>query len=837
MKTTDRSAHMLRLKTLPLAVALASITPFTAMHANASAMMEEVIVTAQKREESVQDVPIAITAFSGDAIQEMGATNVSDLGKATAGVEMNNNGALQPTYNIRGIQTSDFTVGSDPAVAIYVDGVYASRGAGAEVPFSDVERVEILKGPQGTLFGRNATGGALHIITKKPSLEEAQGSITGTIGNFDQRDVDFAYSAPISDTLAFRVSGTVNRRDGWKKNLTGPDSNSVDSQTFRASVLWTPSDETEVIWRANYGDLAQNSGTVNTIIPNVFNAGTSGATYQDEFDDITLDGGSTEERDMFGTSLEITHEFENFTFTSITAYSSFNADFYNDEDGSSDPLHHFHSDNIDDQDQISQEFRITGETDNLKWTAGLTYSKEHVDHTTVAEFNNTTLETFAVYEALSGNRDAFAALGLTGDAIFGAGVNPNDFQVSNSVNNVRSTLALGGFDGIALAGFLDGLANAGGALQLSYLADIQANFLSTPDQLWVETVRNTGTYESTAIYGDATYAISDRTNLTVGLRYTYDEKEFTTETGYQNSITYDPDGPGALPTLPVALGLAFYNGGVDAGFVPDVQSDDWSAVSGRIVLDHWINDEVMVFGSISTGFKSGGFNSLSFGPGIEPSFDQEEVINYELGLKGDFFDGQVRVNASAYYYEYSDLQELTLVGAPIPTYNLRTADAEGQGVDLEVMWSVSDQLFIAANYSYLDTEYTKYQVLAAAGETAADDKTGDPRVDTPENKFNLMAEYTMPLGEMGDLVLRADYNWTDERLQDATDTVADDYELINARATLNSADDSWSVAAWVMNVTDEEIAGGYAGPARAIGSETAWTYPPRTYGVDLTYRF
>ncbi|MEL7399137.1 MAG: TonB-dependent receptor, partial [Pseudomonadota bacterium] len=158
-------------------------------------------------------------------------------------------------------------------------------------------------------------------------------------------------------------------------------------------------------------------------------------------------------------------------------------------------------------------------------------------------------------------------------------------------------------------------------------------------------------------------------------------------------------------------------------------------------------------------------------------------------------------------------------------------------VDLEVMWSVSDQLFIAANYSYLDTEYTKYQVLAAAGETAADDKTGDPRVDTPENKFNLMAEYTMPLGEMGDLVLRADYNWTDERLQDATDTVADDYELINARATLNSADDSWSVAAWVMNVTDEEIAGGYAGPARAIGSETAWTYPPRTYGVDLTYRF
>jgi iron complex outermembrane receptor protein len=829
MIKTEQASRRPVLKALPLAIALASTTSFTAVHTNASAMMEEVTVTAQKREENIQDVPIAISAFSGDAIKEMGATNISDLGKATAGVEMNNNGALQPTYNIRGIQTSDFTVGSDPAVAIYVDGVYASRGAGAEVPFSDVERVEILKGPQGTLFGRNATGGAIHLITKKPNLEEAEGSVTTSIGNYNKRDIDFGYSAPLSDTLAFRVSGTVNRRDGWQDNAFGQDTGNEDNHTIRASLLWTPTDATEVIFRASYGDMDQNTGTVATTVPSVFAAG-NGATLDDSYSDVQLDGGSFEERDMFSTSIELNHEFENFTFTSITAYSGFNSDFYNDEDGSASSQHHFNSDNIDDQDQFSQELRFTGETENLKWTTGLTWSREHVDHITVAEFNNTTLETFATYEALKTNVDAFVLLSGGNPAFlgsnFGLDATSTESEIANAVGDVRALVQLAGIDGVAIASFLDQLLGAGdGALIAGFLPGIQATFLNTPDALWEETVRNIGTYESTAIYGDATYALSETTNLTVGLRYTYDEKEFATITGYQNTMLGAP------------LGLAFYNNGVDAMFVPDENSDDWSAVSGRIVLDHWIDDEVMVYGSVSTGFKSGGFNSLSFGAGIEPSFDQEEVINYEIGLKGDFYDGKVRLNAAAYYYEYSDLQELSLVGAPIPSYNLRTADAEGQGVDIEVMWSATDNLFIAANYSYLDTEYTDYQILPAAGETPADDKTGLPRADTPENKFNIMAEYTMALDDIGELVLRGDYNWTDERESNTSDIPVDDYEYLNLRATLHSADDAWAVSAWAQNVTNEEIHGGYGGPAKAIGSETTWLFLPRTYGLDLTYNF
>ncbi|MFM7783097.1 MAG: TonB-dependent receptor plug domain-containing protein, partial [Gammaproteobacteria bacterium] len=159
-----------------------------AAHSQAQ-VIEEIIVTAQKRAENVLDVPIAITAFSGDALEDMGTRTLTEIGRFTAGVDMNNNKSLQPTYSIRGVETADWTIGSDPAVAVYVDGVYAARGAGAEAAFVDVERIEVLKGPQGTLFGRNATGGAIHIITHRPVQEtEARLKLSG--GEYSRRDVE-----------------------------------------------------------------------------------------------------------------------------------------------------------------------------------------------------------------------------------------------------------------------------------------------------------------------------------------------------------------------------------------------------------------------------------------------------------------------------------------------------------------------------------------------------------------------------------------------------------------------------------------------------------------------
>lgn len=859
-------------------LALSGLMPLSLPTASASSLLEEVVVTAQKREENLQDVPISIAAFSGDALKEMGASTISDLGKATAGVEMNNESVTQPTYNIRGIQTADFTVGSDPAVAVYMDGVYSGRGAGAELSFDDVERIEILKGPQGTLFGRNATGGAIHVITKKPSFE-TETTLGATLGDYGRTDLEGSTTGPLTETLAYRLSATSNYRDGFQHNQAGNDQSGVDSKSVRGSLLWTPNDDLEVIVRAEYNDLNQNSGTVHTTTESVYNAGNSDGNL-DLYGDVSMDGDNIEERDLFGTSMEVNYHFNDMTFTSITSYRSMNVNFLNDEDGSSDPSHLFHTENIDDQDQITQEFRLTGEQDKLKWTLGMGYSIEHVDHTTVAEFNYSTFENFALYEGLKGDPNALAALGITA-ADLGLDASSGEHQVAEVINGARSQLQASGLEGITISNFLaslyaaqddfsgglggsgnygalHGLSAGGGcgalapnsgsigeaadnssltsAMICGIFPQVSAQITNNPFDSWFEDIRNTGTYQSSAIYGDFTYSLTEKMNLSAGLRYTYDKKEFTVDTGYRSENTF-LNTIAALGGNAQPLGLAYYNGGLDLEYIRQTQNEDWEAISGRFVLDYFLNDDSMMYASVATGFKSGGFNSLSFAPGIEPSFPQEEVTNYELGYKGDWLEGKVRLNAAAYFYEYENLQELELVGQPIPSYNLRTADAEGTGFDIDVLWSVTENLFIATNYSFLDTEYTAYQVLEAAGETAADDKTGKPRSSTPKNKFNLMAEYTFDLGAQGDLALRADYNWTDERLEQLQDEDIDAYYLINTRATLTSADDTWSVALWVQNLTDQKINGSFTGPASAIGSHTMWRYPPRMMGIDLSMRF
>jgi iron complex outermembrane receptor protein len=806
--------------------------------------IEEIIVTAQKRAESVQDVPIAISAFSGENLEELGVRNLSDVGRFASGVEMHNSDGTQPTYSIRGVQTFDFTAGSDPTVAVYVDGIYAARGAGAEIPLVDIERVEILKGPQGTLFGRNAIGGAIHIITAEPS-PESEGSARVSVGNHGRRDLEVMFNQPLTDTMAARLTLYRHKRDGWLDNIAGSDQNQEDNRGLRLALEWAPSDDWNVLWRAAYSEKDQFSGVIPTITDAIAQFGTPPQAQADPFDEIAIDGRNGEERELFTTSLEVVREFDDFTLTAITGWRSYSSDFWQDEDGSANNDYLFNSLNDSDEDLFSQEIRFTGENDRFKWTLGGSYSRERIDRVTLAEFSRSTLETFAGWEAIK----AGAVPGIPGTPLL------TESQLAEFLPFVRAQNKAAGVDGIFLATFLSGLLEPcgpgvpDGVCAQAILPGVQAEIASGVP--WVETLANTGTFESTAIYGDMTWTLTERLNLSVGARYTYDEKEFSIDTRFQNTFLGTPFGLAFFiqtPTDPQDY-LARFAGcplanGVPVPCISQELEDDWEALSGRLVLDYAFSDTVMGYAGVSTGFKSGGFNSLNFGPGIRPSYDSEELINYEAGLKGDFLDGRLRLNTAVYFYQYDDLQELDLVGTPIPSYNLRNADAEGSGVDLDFTYAVTDGLTLSGSYSYLDTEYTDYQIIPAVGETPADDLTGEPRAGTPRNRFNMSLVYTTPVRHWGEAMFRLDYLYSGERRSGRADVseqdpvrVVDSYDQWNGRMTFLTSDAAWEFALWGRNLTDEEIVGDFGNIGQAIGSIAMWPLPPRLFGLDVVYHF
>jgi len=794
--------------TLAIAIALLA----QPLHAQ---VMEEIIVTAQKRAENVQDVPIAISAYSGEALEKLGTRALSDIGRFTAGVDMNNDKALQPTYSIRGVETNDWTIGSDPAVAVYVDGVYAARGAGAEAAFVDIERIEVLKGPQGTLFGRNATGGAIHLITNKPSFD-TEGRIKLTAGNYLRRDVEGFYNTALSDTLALRLSASVQTRDGYIEDVNGGEVNDEDKKNLRLGLLWNAGDNTEVITRLAVEDMDQTSGVLHTLNSAAWEAANPGLRY-DQFGDGAWDAPEQrEKREMFSASVEVNHQIGEMTFTSITGWRSFETELLEDLDGSNNPEFYFASSNPEESDFFSQEFRLTGDSERLKWTLGAVYTNEQLEHQTDANFLVSTFESFAL-------PPVFAQLGLT--------IAPEDIPAFRAsartgtnplLNSLLGPICRGvNCDGIAASFFISSLPGVGLNF-LQILNELRPRVAAGYDEPWTETVNSEGDYSSYAIYGDSTYSLNEKTNLTVGLRYTYDEKDFDLYTAYQNEL---------VPGMP--FGIAFFNGGQPV--LDESQSDNWGSLSGRVVLDHHLNDEVMGYASIATGFKSGGFNSLNFGPGIETSYDAEEVINYELGLKATALNGTLQINSAVFFYDYENLQTLELIGTPIPSYNLRNADAEGKGFEIEVVWLAGSNWLFAGNYSWLETEFTKYQIIPAAGETEADDLTGEPRAESPEHTYTLSAQYSWPLADEGELLARIDYAWADERI-DATRGEVDAYGVTNARLSYISAGARWETSLWGTNLGDEEIMTLF-GNGEAVGSKPGWRIPPRMYGVDITWNF
>ncbi len=701
--------------------------------------IEEIIVTAQKREQSLQEVPLAVTAIGAAQLREARITGVADVAMRTPNFSVTEYSLGQPGLSIRGIVSNEDGAAGDNSVAVFLDGVYLARGSSQLTDLYDLERIEVLRGPQGTLWGKNATAGAVSIVTRRPD-ENFRASIEATAGNLGRAEVKGLVSGAVGESTYGSISFSHRERDGHTTNqLTGEEMMNEDATSARAKLLFVPSDTLEILFGADFttNDLAGDAripiGGAAGPIANAAGGGENNPRVS------LADNPGFSDRDVWGLSANIQWSAGIGDLTSITAYREAEFSHLADPLGMNPAM--FFIEGIDGEEetseQFSQEFRLTNETDTLRWVTGFYYLNEDAKR----------IETI----------DPELLPPLT----------PLPIRSVNIFDQANET-------------------------------------------------------DSFAIFGDLTFFLSDQWNLNIGLRYTDEEKNYT------HSSADSFIGPllgGAIPApLPGSLQQELFT--INA-------TESWDAVTGRIAVDYTVNDDIMVFGSVARGFKSGGFpGQPDTAEAASTPFDPEFNLSYEAGIKSMWADNRFLLNANVFFMDYDDIQVTTLVSTPTnPVGSLITSNAgaaEIKGLEVEWTWQLSEAVSLYGMYAYLDTEVTE------AVDTAV---IGSKMQNAPENKFSFGTELNYPVGANSEITARASYSYQDDLADGNTDdpsTFIPSHEVIDARIAYSNLEKGFEVAVWGKNLADET----YRIQAFSVaGGGFALFAPPRTYGVTVSWRY
>jgi iron complex outermembrane recepter protein len=746
---------------------------------------DAIVVTARKREEDPQTIPIALTTFSADAIQELSMEDLSEVADWAPNVNFTIGGGFadqngEATVFIRGVGQIDTAIFSDPAVGIYVDGVYLARSQGAVFDLLDLERIEILRGPQGTLFGKNTTGGAISLITKKPTAAFSA-RVAATLGDYSRRDLQGSLGGRLTDGLDASLALLSTQRDGYSRSLlTGQEFNDDDQLSARLALRWAPTDS---LLFDLVGDLTQlREAPGNTFLLSLVDAplldflqrsAVAGGfpVYTEQW--VTpndLDSFETfpgfYDSDVSGTSLAAGWTGRDVSVTSITAYRAVKVDAAGASDGS--PILIAEREQDQDQDQFSQEIQVTGLgwNDALTWVVGAMYFDENPQ-----EINRQRI--FA---------DIFPAL----EAAPGPIVSPP---------GVPAFLCDPGPPPPGVPCF----GGAGNPLNLAFFVGD-----GITQRLDLDT-------QSTALFAEGTWEASDTVSVTAGLRWTRDEKtfDFVATDGF-GTVTSD-----------------LFNQG------------DWDAFTPRLAVAWQLRPQTLLYASASRGFKSGGFNGRPQQRQRLDAFDPEKVWTYEVGLKSDFFNRRLRTNAAIFYSDYQDIQfaaSLDVGGVPVfVTQNAGTARI--QGFELEVEGQPALGLILTGRIGYLDNELTELDPGVPAGL-----EEGGRLPKTPEWTVSASVQKAWTLGDggtKGSLIGRADYSYRTEFFNDAANSpgiVTDAYGLVNLRLLYSPPSGRWDVAAFVTNLADERYLEN-AFFAAAFGPNLGIPGRPREWGTTLEWRF
>ncbi len=804
----------------------------------------EIVVTAQKRAENVQDVPIAISAFTAEALSERAVTSVASLSNISpnvtldAGTPFSGSSAVLSAY-IRGIGANDFAFNIDPGVGIYLDGVYLARSVGANQDLPDVERIEVLKGPQGTLFGRNTIGGAISIVTHDPGKEfRFKGDLT--VGRFGLIQTRGTVDLPLGESLSSSVAFSTKNRNGYLKRIAFPGASNFastpitnykaagydniglgseggdDSWNLRGKVKYDNGGAFRVSLTADYSNIDQ-SQLANRLIattPAVF-AGTYNCAIQGTIaapGDTTTCGGGPPSFAYLGGIGGLNTIFDNPTVFGVNADAN--------------PANN----------RLPYDNRFVTSDIDTSYANGNNYSKlKSYGGAGTVEFD---LSDDILLKSITAYRELHWNVGMDID-----GSPLNFLHTSFTMNQYQFSQELQ-LNGSAMDKKLNYVL---GAYYFKEAGDLHDYVTFAEGLLQVDGPNDLST-KNYAFFGQVDYRPTEQIGISVGGRYTHENKLFEGFQSDANGLTYKilnqvgvPPCASINPTISDACRLAagFPNAGQPLRYyIAGTQKKSFNNFSPKVGLQYHPSDDVMTYASWSKGYKTGGWTTRLSNPlPTAPDFDEEKATTWEVGVKSTLIDRKLQLNAAVFTTKYAGIQ-LNFQQGVSPTIQ-NAGDARIKGFEVELTAAPADGFLINASVGFTDSKYTS--VLPGAQVAANPFQAGVfPGADlpkTPKWKFNISPRYELAVGE-GKVVLLADYTRTSSLWNDTERAFLlqrPSTDMLNGSITYKSGK-SWDVTAGMTNITDERYL--VTGQAQIAGGQFYGTYSrPREWYLKLGLDF
>ena len=794
--------------------------------------IQEIVVTAQKRAENVQSVPIAISAFAGDALSERAVANVSQLAALSPNVNLDSGVAFTASTavlaaSIRGIGASDFAFNIDPAVGVYVDGVYLARSVGANQDLLDVERIEILKGPQGTLFGRNTIGGAVSIVTRDPAKTfGVRGDLT--VGRFNLFQARAAVDLPLSDRLFSLVTVDVKTRNGYLKRLAYPSSLATNSRPYTvypAAGYDSPSregDEDNRTFRGKLkydgdsfrltlgGDYSYTKGTAPTKLLQTTN-GDPGGLFANLYNtcintsvaDLTT-AGLINMCNTSGTQYPSVHRDRTFPVNRIPGFAGVNTD--------GDPTN----------DLLTYDDRFITDSKDTSYATGNNFSTlKNWGLTLNAEID---LSDTMLLKSITGYRKSHWRSGLDGD---GSPVNMSTYSFNQRQQQFSQEFQL---VGSALDARLNYVFGAYYFRESGFLAD----YVISGEGIYIIDGPNWLKTNAYAGFGQVDFRISDLIGITAGARYTKEKKRF--EGGQQelNGLFYKLAGAPCSNLAGDIFPDALLPGGQtcrEANNYPDPNNPlriypagmnhlSFNNFSPKLGVQVHPADDVMVYGSWSKGYKTGGWTTRYSTPQVfVSSFDPEKATTYEVGVKSTLLNRRLQVNAALFLTDYKGIQLNYQVGGSPTIANV--GDGKIKGAELEVVAQPTAGLTLNFALGYTDAYYTSLDpaVAVTSGPNAlqAGALVGSVLPKTPKWKVNFSPRYEFPLGNGGKITVLGDYTYISKQTNNVERTFVlnrPSVSIVNASIAYSDAGERYTLTVGGTNLTNERyVTSGSAIPA------------------------